>query len=153
MKILPYVCTLTALLLSVGCNRNSDTAAGGSSDNQITSSGSSASADSNRRGEITSAPDNTGKNVRDRSDQSLTPLDQGESQSDLDLTRRVRKAIVSNDQLSADAKNIKIITSGGKVTLRGPVKNEEERKTITSLAQQIAGDKIDDQLEAKATNQ
>jgi hyperosmotically inducible periplasmic protein len=72
----------------------------------------------------------------------------------VELTRRIRRALTSNDQLSTDAKNIKVVTQNGKVTLRGPVKTEEERRTIASVAQQQAGTAtIDNQLEVKATNQ
>jgi osmotically-inducible protein OsmY len=46
------------------------------------------------------------------------------------------------------AKNVKIITVNGVVTLRGPVKTIEEKRTIEAMAQQIAGaDKVDSQLE------
>jgi hyperosmotically inducible periplasmic protein len=98
--------------------------------------------------------DNTGKNARDRNDQTLTPGDQGSSSGDIDLTRRIRKQIVQQDGLSANAKNVKIITVNGKVTLRGPVKTQNEKDTISMLAQAIAGsDAIDNQLEVKGTNQ
>lgn len=97
--------------------------------------------------------DNTGLNERDRSGATLTPGDQGGSDADREMTRKIRRAITSNDQLSADAKNIKIITIDGKVTVRGPVKTEEERKAIASILQQSGVQSVDNQLEVKATNQ
>jgi osmotically-inducible protein OsmY len=97
--------------------------------------------------------DNTGKNARDRNDQSLTPGDQGNSDSDIDLTRRIRRAIVQKEGLSTNAKNIKIITVNGKTTLRGPVNSQEEKNTISTLAQGVAGGPVDNQLEVKTTNQ
>jgi hyperosmotically inducible protein len=96
------------------------------------------------------APDNTGRNVRDRSGATLTPGDQSESQADRALTQQIRKAVVGDKSLSTMAKNIKIITVDGVVTLRGPVKNPHEKETIAAKAQQIAGvNKVDNQLEVK----
>jgi osmotically-inducible protein OsmY len=95
-----------------------------------------------------SAPDNTGRNVRDRNANALTPFSQSNSASDVDLTRRIRRAVTKDKSLSTSAENIKIITSNGAVTLRGPVRTQEEKTTIARKARQIAGaDKVDDQLE------
>jgi len=95
--------------------------------------------------------DNTGKNVRDRSDAAVTPTDQSENEADRTLTQRIRQAVVDDDSLSTNAKNVKIISLNGAVTLRGPVKNEEERKKVVSKAQQIAGEKnVKNQLEVAA---
>ena len=92
--------------------------------------------------------DNTGKNVRDRDDQSLTPTDQGGSQADRDVTAKVRKAVVEDDSLSTNAHNVKIITVDGVVTLRGPVKSAGEKASIAAKAKRVAGVKrVDDQLE------
>ena len=97
------------------------------------------------------AADNTGKNVRDRSDAAVTPTDQAENEADRTLTHRIRQAVVDDDSLSTNAKNVKIISQSGAVTLRGPVKNEEERKKIVSKAQQIAGEKnVHNQLKIAA---
>jgi len=94
------------------------------------------------------APDNTGRNVRDRSGDTLTPGDQSSRKVDVDLTRRVRQAVVKDKSLSTTAKNIKIITNNGVVTLRGPVKSEQERDKIAAKAQQIAGAKqVENHLE------
>jgi hyperosmotically inducible protein len=95
--------------------------------------------------------DNTGKNVRDRSDAAVTPMDQSENEADRTLTQRIRQAVVADDSLSTNAKNVKIISQNGAVTLRGPVKNEDERKKIVSKAQQLAGEKnVNNQLEIAA---
>src|SRR4051794_7144214 len=80
---------------------------------------------------------NTSKNKRDRDDATLTPGNQGHSKSDRDMTAKIRRAIVKNDQLSMTAKNIKIITVDGKVTLRGPVKSAQERSVIDGIVQQV----------------
>ena len=50
------------------------------------------------------------------------------------------------------AKNVKIITENGVVTLRGPVMNGAEKTKIVELAKTHAGTaKVEDQLEVKAS--
>ena len=94
------------------------------------------------------APDNTGRNVRDRSGATLTPGDQSERQADRRLTQQIRKAIMANKSLSTTAKNVKIITVNGTVTLRGPVKSLHEKEAIAAKAQQLAGaTNVENQLE------
>jgi osmotically-inducible protein OsmY len=96
--------------------------------------------------------DNTGKNERDRSDETQTSGDQSNSKDDVNTTAAIRRAVVKDDSLSAMAKNVKIITANGTVTLRGPVKDEAEKAKIAELAQSAAGNaKIDNQLEVKAS--
>jgi osmotically-inducible protein OsmY len=93
-------------------------------------------------------PDNTKVNQRDTKSSALTPLDQGEGQADLDITKRIRQAVVGDGSLSFTAKNVKIITRAGKVTLRGPVNTVGERTTILAAAQKVAGaSNVDNQLE------
>jgi hyperosmotically inducible protein len=97
--------------------------------------------------------DNTGKNARDRSAETKTPGDQSNSPEDLKITQAIRKAIVKDGSLTMTAKNVKIITTGGQVTLRGPVKTEEEKMKIEKLAKASAGEaKVDNQLEIKAAD-
>ena len=86
------------------------------------------------------APDNSAVNQRDRDQQNLTPIDQSNKPEDVKMTREIRRAIVKDDQLSMDAKNVKIITVDGAVTLRGPVKTEREKADIAAKAAQLAGD-------------
>jgi len=93
-------------------------------------------------------PDNTGRNVRDRNEATKTPADQSENEVDRTITQTIRKAITSDDSLSTNAKNVKIITNDGTVTLRGPVKSEKEKADIEAKAKQVAGVKnVDNQLE------
>jgi hyperosmotically inducible protein len=95
-----------------------------------------------------SAPDNSAQNARDRSGDSMTPMDQSNKPEDVDLTRRVRQAVESDSGLSTDAKNVKIITVDGVVWLRGPVKTAHEKGEIARAANQIAGVRnVRDQLE------
>jgi hyperosmotically inducible protein len=91
--------------------------------------------------------DNTGRNVRDRGE-SVTPSDQSNAAADVETTAKIRKAIVSDDNLSTNAHNVKIVTRDGAVTLRGPVKSAAEKDAIAAKAQQVAGVKrVDNQLE------
>jgi len=94
------------------------------------------------------APDNTGRNVRDRSGATLTPGNQSERKADLRLTQQIRKAIMADKSLSTTAKNVKVITVNGAVTLRGPVKNLHEKESIQAKAHQVAGaTNVENQLE------
>ena len=92
--------------------------------------------------------DNTARNVRDKEGLTATPMDQGGSEADRNLTADIRKRITDTDWLSADAKNVKVVTVNGRVTLRGPVKSAAEKGTIAKLAGDVAGEaNVDDQLE------
>jgi sporulation protein YlmC with PRC-barrel domain len=92
--------------------------------------------------------DNTGRNVRDRDDRNLTPFDQGTSPADRERTAQIRKEIVGTKGVSMNAKNVKIITNNGRVTLRGPVNSAEERRLVGEIAAQIAKpENVDNQLE------
>ena len=96
--------------------------------------------------------DNTKRNVRDRDDRALTPLDQGASAADVNMTRQIRKQILDEKTFSVNARNVKVITVNGRVTLRGPVNTEEERRMIGEIAQRLApGASVDNQLEIKRT--
>ena len=98
-------------------------------------------------------PDNTATNERDRSGETKTSGDQSNSSADLKITQAIRQALMKDSELSTTAKNIKIITDNGQVTLRGPVKNAQEKAKIDQLARSAAGGaKIDDQLDIKGSN-
>lgn len=89
--------------------------------------------------ETARAPNNTGVNERDRNDAHPTPMDQGNGEIDIDLTQRIRKAVMADDSLSFTAKNAKIITRDGRVTLRGPVGSAAEKDAIYKCAVSAAG--------------
>ena len=98
-----------------------------------------------------SALENTERNVRDQDNTTLTPEDQKETKKDINITAHIRKAVVKDKSLSMDAQNAKIITRSGVVTLRGPVANEAESKTLEKIAKKTRGVvKVDNQLEIKA---
>jgi len=92
--------------------------------------------------------DNTGRNVRDRDGATKTPTDQSEKEADRTITQNIRQALTADDALSTNAKNVKIITNDGMVTLRGPVNSEKEKAEIEAKAKRVAGVKrVDNQLE------
>jgi hyperosmotically inducible periplasmic protein len=157
---------LAAIALMVGCNQSDNTSStdstGRASRSETPASRTSRDTDANSRvysrdtnnSAADKAADNTGRNVLDRSDAAVTPGDQGNNESDLKVTQSIRRAISTNDQFSALAKNIKVITANGKATLRGPVENEQEKQGIESTAKGAApGATIDNQLDVKTTNQ
>lgn len=94
-------------------------------------------------------PNNTEVNKRDRDGQTLTPMDQSNSKADINITQAIRKAIMKQ-KLSTNAKNIKVITQDGEVTLRGPVNSKTEVDKIVTLAKAVPGIKtLNNQLEVK----
>mgnify|MGYP001262311405 CR=1 FL=1 len=97
------------------------------------------------------APDNTKMNQRDRNASEPTADQQKENTSDRDLTRQIRRALVQDKDLSTYAHNVKIVAQGGTVTLKGPVKSEEEKMAVEKKAAEAAGgsDKIHSELQVK----
>ena len=97
-------------------------------------------------------PDNTATNERDRSGETQTSGDQSNSSADLKITQAIRQALMKDSELSVTAKNIKIITADGQVTLPGTAKNAQEKAKIDQLAKSAAkAAKIDDQLDVKGS--
>jgi len=93
-------------------------------------------------------PDNTATNERDRSSETKTSGDQSNNSADLKITQAIRQALMKDRELSTTAKNIKVITANGQVTLRGPVKSAQEKAKIDQIAKSAAGGaQIDDQLD------
>ena len=98
-------------------------------------------------------PDNTKTNERDRSTETKTSGDQSNSSADLKITQAIRRALMKDRELSTTAKNIKVVTANGQVTLRGPVKTAQEKAKVDHLARSAAGRaKIDDKLDVKGSN-
>ena len=94
--------------------------------------------------------DNTDRTKQDQAGKAKTPMDQSNATEDIKLVAAIRKMVVDDKSLSATAKNCKIITNGGRVTLRGPVNTAEEKATVAAHAVMSAGkDKVDNQLEVK----
>jgi osmotically-inducible protein OsmY len=86
-----------------------------------------------------SSSDNTKVNKRDRNNSEPT-ADQGKNAtSDREIMSKIRQAVVADKSLSTYAHNVKIISEAGKVTLKGPVHTEDEKKTIEAKATEVAG--------------
>lgn len=83
--------------------------------------------------------DNTRVNKRDRKASAVTADQQKENTSDRETARKIRRAVMEDKSLSTYAHNVKIVVRGGTVTLKGPVRTEEEKKTIEAKATEIAG--------------
>ena len=95
--------------------------------------------------------DNTARNRRDHDpSMSVDPLDQSNRRSDIETTAKIRSAIVGDNRLSTNAKNVKIVTRDGQVTLRGPVASEEERRIVNEIAAQAAPGRVSNQVEVEA---
>ena len=97
-------------------------------------------------------PNDTARNVRDRAADTMTPLNQGNDQADIDTTAQIRKGIIADQGMSVNAQNVKIITMNGHVTLRGPVNTSDEKTRIGEIANQVAqSGNVDNQLEVMTT--
>jgi osmotically-inducible protein OsmY len=99
----------------------------------------------------TPKPDNTKVNKRDRNADEVTADQQKMNATDRELTRKIRRSIMADKSLSTYAHNIKIISQNGAVTLKGPVKSDDEKKTVMAKAVAVAGsaDKVTDQISVK----
>lgn len=94
--------------------------------------------------------DNTQVNRRDRDNQTATPTHQPNDKADIKLAAAVRRAIVKDKSLSTMAHNVKIVASQGVVTLRGPVKTEDEKARVETTVKAVAGvNSVDNQLDVK----
>jgi hyperosmotically inducible protein len=85
------------------------------------------------------APDNTKTNARDRQPSAVTADQQKNNKVDLETTRQIRKALTADKSLSTYAHNVKVVTRDGKVTLKGPVRSEDEKKAVVAKATEVAG--------------
>jgi hyperosmotically inducible protein len=83
--------------------------------------------------------DNTKSNQTDASNREVTADSQKENETDRGLVSRIRKSLMADKDLSTYAHNVKIVAIGGKVTLNGVVRSDEEKKKVASLAEEVAG--------------
>src|SRR5437868_14670459 len=83
--------------------------------------------------------DNTAVNQRDRDRAEPTADRQKENRSDRDIIQEIRKAVVNDKSLSTYAHNVKIISENGTVTLKGPVRSQDERSAVEQKAAEVAG--------------
>lgn len=84
-------------------------------------------------------PDNTKVNTRDRDKAAVTADQQKENAADRELAQQIRRALTKDKSLSSYAHNVKIIAQDGQVTLKGPVRSEDEKQTVEHTATDVAG--------------
>ena len=96
------------------------------------------------------AADNTKVNGRDRSQNEPTADQQKNNRSDREITQQIRRSIMKDKSLSTYAHNVKIVTQDGQVTLKGPVRSEDEKKAIEAKAAEVAGEnRVSSELNVK----
>ena len=84
-------------------------------------------------------PDNTKVNTRDRAKGAVTADQQKENAGDRELTQKIRKSLMADKSLSTYAHNVKVVAQGGQVTLKGPVRTEDEKRNVEAKAVEVAG--------------
>jgi hypothetical protein len=100
----------------------------------------------------TTCADNTRPEVRDRDAGTLTTLDQGNRQGDVNTAAQIRKEIIADSRMSMNARNVKITAIDGRVILCGPVNTAEEKRLIGEIANRIAhAGNVDNQLDVMFT--
>jgi hyperosmotically inducible protein len=93
------------------------------------------------------APDNTATNTVDRDSRTTTPIDQSNDKEAIEVTAAIRRTVMNDKSLSTSAHNVKIVTNGNTVTLRGPVASAAEKQRIESLAvKSAAGRQVRNEL-------
>ena len=94
------------------------------------------------------APDNSGRNKKEN--QSNVADQQPNAKEDRLTTAKIRKVVIADKSLSMYAHNVKIITVGGAVTLKGPVRSEDEKSKVASdAASVVSADKVTNSLMVK----
>jgi osmotically-inducible protein OsmY len=97
------------------------------------------------------SPDNTKMNAQDRDKASPTADQQKDNRSDSEITQQIRQSLVKDKSLSTYGHNVKVITQNGQVTLKGPVRSEDEKKAIEAKATEVAGEnKVTSELNIKS---
>ncbi|MBV8844698.1 MAG: BON domain-containing protein [Bryobacterales bacterium] len=81
------------------------------------------------------SPDNS------RANKTATPTadQQKENATDRKLAQDIRKSITGDKSLSTYAHNVKVVVQGGTVTLKGPVRSEEEKAAVEAKVKEVAG--------------
>ena len=100
------------------------------------------------------APDNSKTNQGDANQGAVTAQQQKMNPADRNITKQIRSSIYKDKSLSTYAHNIKIVTQDGKVTLKGPVRTEDEKAGIEAKAAAVVGaDNVTNQLQVTPANQ
>ena len=85
------------------------------------------------------AADNTKVNTRDRAKGAVTADQQKENAGDRDIAQKIRQALIKDKSLSTYAHNVKVVAQDGQVTLKGPVRSEDEKRVVEAKAIEVAG--------------
>jgi len=94
----------------------------------------------------TTAGDNSAINQRDQDKSEPTADQQQNNRSDLEITKKIRRSLTQDKSLSY-AHNVKVIAQNGRVTLKGPVRSDDEKSAVVAKAAQVAGDaNINDEM-------
>ena len=83
--------------------------------------------------------DNTKVNTRDRAKGAVTADQQKENGVDRELAQKIRRSLIQDKALSSYAHNVKVIAQGGQVTLKGPVRSDDEKRAVEAKAVEVAG--------------
>ena len=104
-----------------------------------------------RQNDQSATPDNTKVNKRDRNQSEVT-ADQGKNNvSDRQVAEHIRRDVAKDKSLSTYGHNVKIIADHGKVTLKGPVHSEDEKRAIEEHARKYAGEgNVTDEMTVKS---
>lgn len=103
-------------------------------------------------GQTPAAPqsDNTKVNKRDRHPAQPTADQAKNTLSDREVMQKIRRELVADKSLSTYAHNVKVISQHGKVTVKGPVHTEDEKKAVLAKAMGVAGEgNVTDQVTVK----
>jgi hyperosmotically inducible protein len=157
VKMKQQLLGLTCVLALTACNKDSAPYANKPAVEQTRTQGAESPKavelpkgnDDSQNADNTREADNTGLNERDRAG-TLTPFDQGNSEAETRITAAIRDGLMGDPAFSVTAKNVKVITVGQKVTLRGPALNDGEKAAIGALAQRTAGvNEVDNLLDVQ----
>ncbi|WP_084079805.1 BON domain-containing protein [Edaphobacter aggregans] len=97
-------------------------------------------------GAMAQAPDNSAHN-KNQDNQTQSADTQSNTKSDRDITAKIRKEIMANKDLSTYAHNVKIVTKNGAVTLKGPVKSDDEKAKVAEIAANVvSADKVTNEI-------
>jgi len=96
---------------------------------------------------LSQAADNSKQNKEQK---ALTADNQSNAKADRDTTAKIRKDLMADKSLSSYAHNVKIVTVNGAVTLKGPVKSEDEKAKVAQIASNsVSGDRISNEITVK----
>jgi hyperosmotically inducible protein len=77
--------------------------------------------------------DNTKVDKRDRAAGAVTADQQKENASDREIAQKIRRALMADNTLSTYAHNVKTVAQNGQVTLKGPVRTDDEKQSVEAI--------------------